>query len=253
MSTPVLESAAPAAGPEPPPRPAPLASRIADTLFSPTKVFEQFREGPAPWLGPVLVSVAVLAVLMALRPLFISNRQMAEFALQKMAEMGSQTLPSVDDMEGQMGVQSLVGGVATVAWLFLRVFIAAGLLALISGLLMGGRTAMRPYVAVASHAFLASTVGYIVVAAMQYASGRLDLVLDATVLMNEPGPVLGAVGHVLNPFGLWLIALLALGGATVNRRRGWAATAAILLALQLALFTLFSLATELMKARVAQG
>jgi hypothetical protein len=52
MSTPVLETAAPPAPPIAAPRPAPLASRIVDTFFAPTKVFEQFREGAAPWLGP---------------------------------------------------------------------------------------------------------------------------------------------------------------------------------------------------------
>ena len=102
------------------------------------------------------------------------------------------------------------------------------------------------------HAFLVSTLGYAVLTALQYVSGRLDLVLDATVLMGpEPGAVLSAVGHALNPFGLWLIALLALGGATVNRRRGWAGTAAILFGLQLGMLVLFALAGELMKARAA--
>jgi len=252
MSTPVLETAAPAAPPEAPPRPAPLASRIADTLFTPTRVFEQFREGPAPWLGPVLVCVAAAVVLTAIRPLFISDRQMAEFALARMAEMGQQNLPSADEMAGRMGIQNVLGTLFVSAWLFLRVFVFGALLAMIYGLLMGGKTALRPYVAVASHACLVSTLGFVVLAALQYASGRLDLVLDATVLMGpEPGAVLSAIGHVLNPFTLWLIALLAVGGAVVNRRRGWLGAAAILFALQLAMFTLFALGGELLKARAA--
>lgn len=252
MSTRVLEAAAPAAPPEAPPRPAPLASRIVDTFFTPTRVFEQFREGGAPWLGPVLVGVAALVGMIAIRPLFISDRQLAEFALGRMAEMGSQNLPSADEMAGRMGMQSVVGGVFLSAWLFVRVFVLGAILAMIHGLLMGGRTALRPYVAVASHAFLVGTLGYVVLTALQYASGRMDLVLDATVLMGpEPGPVLSAAGHVLNPFGLWLIALLAVGGAAVNRRRGWAGAAAILFTLQLAMFTLAALGGELLKARAA--
>lgn len=252
MSTPVLETAAPAAQPAAPPRPAPLASRIVDTFFTPTRVFEQFREGDAPWLGPVLVCIAALAVLTAIRPLFISNLQMAEFALGKMAEMGQQNLPSAQEMAGRMGVQTIVGSAFLVVWLFLRVLVVGALLAMIHGLMMGGKTALRPYVAVASHAFLVGTLGFVVLSALQYASGRLDVVLDATVLMGpEPGAVLSAVGHVLNPFTLWLIALLAIGGATVNRRRGWLGAAAILFALQLAMFTFAALGGELLKARAA--
>jgi len=252
MSTPVLEIAAPPAPNHATARPAPLASRVADTFLAPTRVFEPFRDGPTPWLGPVLVSVAVMVVLMALRPLFISNLQMAEFALQKMGEMGSPNLPPAEEMASRMGVQSVVGGVFTAAWLFLRVFLAGAVLAAVFGLLMGGRTALRPYAAVASHAFLVSTLGFVVVTALQYASGTLDIALDATLLMgDQPGPVLAAVGHALNPFLLWLVALLALGGATINRRRGWAGPAAILLGLQLALMVAMSLAGELVKARAA--
>ncbi|HET7231438.1 MAG TPA: YIP1 family protein [Longimicrobium sp.] len=252
MSTNLLETAAPPAPPAPPARPAPLASRIIDTFFAPTRVFEQFREGPAPWLGPVLVGVAAMVLMMAIRPLFISNQQMAEIALEKMSQMGAPNLPTVDELAAGMTRQSVVGGVFLTAWMFIRVFMAAALLAMIHGLMMGGRTALRPYAAVASHAFLVSVLGDLVLTALRYASGRLDVALDATVLMGpEPGALLSAVGHVLSPFGLWLIVLLALGGATVNRRRGWAASAAILLALQLGLFVAGALLGEMVKARAA--
>src|SRR6185436_12029786 len=98
MTLPVAETAAfPAASPAPA-RPAPLASRVADTFFSPGKVFEQFREGPAPWVGPVVVCAAVLVALALLRPLFISNARMIEFALQKMSEMGMQQLPTPEEL-----------------------------------------------------------------------------------------------------------------------------------------------------------
>jgi hypothetical protein len=250
MTTPVLETAAHPAPPAAPPRPAPLASRIVDTIFAPTRVFEQFREGRAPWLGPVVVNLALLVVLMALRPLFISDQEMAEFALQKMSEMGQPNLPTAEQMEQQMLLQSVIGGVGLAFWMFLRVIVAASLLALVYGVMMGGNAPFASYLAVASHAFLVSALGYGVVTALQYASGRLDVVLDATLLMgDDPGPVLSAVGHVLSPFGLWLIVLLALGGAVVNRRRGWAGAAAVLVALQLGVFVAMGLLGEMMKSR----
>src|SRR3954447_11846432 len=103
MTLPVAEtSASPGASPAPAARPAPLASRIVDTFFSPGKVFEQFRDGPAPWLGPVLVCAALLVALTALRPLFITNAQVIDFALQKMSEMGAQHLPTPEQMQTQL-------------------------------------------------------------------------------------------------------------------------------------------------------
>jgi hypothetical protein len=84
MTLPVAETAAPAAASPAPARPAPLAARIVDTFFSPGRVFEQLREGPAPWVGPALVCAALLVLLTALRPLFITDAQVIEFALQKM-------------------------------------------------------------------------------------------------------------------------------------------------------------------------
>ncbi|HYH82462.1 MAG TPA: YIP1 family protein, partial [Longimicrobium sp.] len=227
---------------------------IVDTFFSPTKVFDTFREGPAPWLGPVLVNVAVLVALTALRPLFITDLELAEFALQKMGEMGAQELPPAEEMAKGMMLQTVVGTAFAAVWLFLRVFVMGAVLAAVFGLLMGGRTQLRPYAAVASHAFLVSALGYVVVTALQYATGRLDVVLDATLLMGEePGAVLTAVGRALSPFGLWVIALMALGGAAVNRRRGWLGAAAILFALQLALMVAMGLAGELIAAKASGG
>ncbi|HEU4558440.1 MAG TPA: YIP1 family protein [Longimicrobium sp.] len=249
MSTSVLETAA-HSPPAAPPRPAPLASRIADTLFSPGKVFEQFREGAAPWVAPIVVSLVVMVALLALRPLFISNREVAEFTLQHMRELGQQNPPSVEQVEQGIVMQSVFGAVGLAFWMFLRVIVAATLLAGIYGLLMGGNARFGSYLAVASHAFLVSTLGSIVLTGMQYASGQLDLMLDATLLMgDDPGAFLSALGHVLNPFGVWLIVLLALGGAVVNRRQGWAGAAAILAGLQFVMFFAVGLLTGMLTSR----
>lgn len=255
MSTPVMETAAPSqASPQPFPPPAPLASRIVDTFFSPTRVFEQFREGAAPWLGPVLVSVAAALLLMAVRPLFISNRQVAELMLQKAAEMGQQNLPSAEQMEGRIWLQLGLGAVFTVFWLFVRPLVAGAVLALIFGALQGGRAGFRSYVAVASHALLVSTLGFVVAGVLGFATGRLDLSLDASLLLGPDAKgVLASVLGAITPFSLWVTALLALGGATVNRKPGWLGAASILLALQLALATIVGLAMQMLSARAASG
>lgn len=254
MSSTLVETAAPGA-PAPAPRPAPLASRIVDIFFSPARAFEQLRDGDAPWLGPVVVSAAVFLVLVALRPLFISNHEMARFALDQMQASGRTVPVTADDLAAKMTLQSAIGAVAVVIWCFLRAGVVGLILAGVFGLMMGGRTQPRPYVAVASHAFLVPTAGFALVAALQYATHRLDLALDASLLAPNaaPGSVLSGVLHGITPFGVWLVILLAVGGATVNRRKGWVGAAALLFAVQMALVTAFAFLGHLFVARAAAG
>lgn len=253
MTIPVAEASAPQAAPPAPPRPAPLASRVIDTFFSPGKVFEQFREGPAPWLGPILVCAALFIVVALIRPLFISDQQMAEFAIAKMREMGAQQLPSADEMAGRMMMQTVIGSVFTTAWMFIRVALVGLILFGIYALALGGRNDLRPYFAVTSHAFLVSAVGLTLVAALQYATGRLDLTLDAALLAPGASPdgLLVKVLHGITPWGIWLVCLLALGGATINRRKGWVGTAAVLFALQMVLVVGFALLMQMAAGRAA--
>jgi len=257
MSSPTVETAAvpagPAAEPAPPAPPAPLASRIVDLFFSPTRAFEQLREGKAPWLGPVLVCIALALLVIAMRPLFISDRQMAEAGLEQMRQMGVQQLPTADEMVAQMTRQTIIGSLGTAVWMFLRVGLVGLILFGVFALALGGRNDLRPYMAVTSHAFLVSTVGFVLVAALQYATGRLDITMDAALLAPnlESGSVLARVLHGITPWGVWLVALLALGGATINRRKGWIGVAALLFALQMAMVAAFAMLMHLAAGRAA--
>jgi hypothetical protein len=255
MTLPVTETAAPQAAPPSPARPAPLPSRIVGTFFEPGKVFAQFREGPAPWIGPVLVCAALLVLFTALRPLFITDDQVIEFARQKLQEMGAKQLPTHDQMATQIMIQTVVGTVFGIGWMFLRVWIVGLILLAVYSLLLGGRNDVRPYAAVASHAFLVGALGLLLLGALQYATGRLDLTMDAALLVPglDPGSVPASVLHAVTPWGVWQTCLLALGAATINRRQGWVGVAALLLSLQLALTLVFSLATHLMMGRAAAG
>jgi hypothetical protein len=255
MSLPVSETAAAPATSPPPARAAPLASRIVDTFFSPGKVFEQFREGPAPWLGPVLVCATLLVALTALRPLFITNAQVIDFALGKMSEMGARQLPTPEQMQTQLAIQTVLGTVFAAAWMFLRVWMVGLVLSGLYGLVLGGRGDIRPYAAVASHAFLVGALGFALVTALQYATGRLDVGMDAALLAPglDPKGIAAGVLHAVTPWGVWMTALLALGGATLNRRRGWLGVAALLFSLQLALSLAFVLVTHLAAGRAAAG
>jgi hypothetical protein len=225
-----------------------------DTFFSPGKVFAQFREGPAPWLGPVLLCAALAVVVIAIRPLFISDAKMVDFMLEKMAEMGANTA-TPEQMQTQLGVQTIIGTVSTVAWMFMRVWLVGLLLFGVYGLMLGGNAEIRRYAAVASHAFLVGALGFALVAALQYATGRLDLTMDAALLAPglDPRGIPARMLHAVTPWGVWTVALLALGGATLNRRRGWIGVAALLFSLQMAIALAFALITHMAAGRAAAG
>lgn len=166
-----------------------------------------------------------------------------------------QQLPTADQMATQLTLQTIFGTVGGVVWMFARVWLMGLVLFGVYGLMMGGRTDVRPYAAVASHAFLVSALGAVLVTALQYASGRLDLTLDAALLVPglDPKGVAAAVLLAVTPFSVWTAALLALGGATLNRRRGWLGVAALLISLQLALALAFSLVAHLAAGRASGG
>jgi len=148
-----------------------------------------------------------------------------------------------------------MGGVFTIAWMFIRVGLVGLILFGIYALAMGGRNDIRPYMAVTSHAFLVSALGFLVLAALQYATGRLDLTLDAALLMPNADAkgLLVKILHGINPFVLWLIALLAMGGAVINRRKGWLGAAGILFTLYMVMVVCFSLLGQMIAGRAAAG
>jgi len=82
----------------------------------------------------------------------------------------------------------------------------------------------------------------LVISILQFTSGQLDLALTAGVLAPgiERGPVAGLLGAI-GPFMIWLVVLLALGSATVNRRRSWTGAAVLLMALVLVMSAAFGM------------
>jgi hypothetical protein len=256
MSTPVAPAAAPAEVFAPAPAPTSLVSRIADTFIAPTRAFEQLRDGPAPWVGAVLVVAAVALAATVVQALLFSPHELGEFALQQMGPGAARlTADQVAQMEGGMRVRMLIGAAFTVPAAFIEAGFFGLLLTGIWGLLLGGRAQVRPYVAVAAHAMLVGAFGVVVTTAFVAAAHQLGLSLSAALLFPSLDPD-GVAHHVLGsitPFGLWMVWLLAFGGAVVNRRKGWAGAFAMLFGLQMAVVTGWALFLNLLHARASAG
>ena len=183
MSTvaPAAEQAAPAEAP----RPAPLPSRIVDVFFSPAQVFEQFRGADAPWLGATLVCALVSMAVGLLRPLFVTNREMAEMVIEQMRASGRAVPPGLtpDMLEKQMMIGTYAAPVISLVMAFLLVTVFAVALAALFSLMLGGRAPFRSYLAVASHASLVYMLGVVIVSGLMYATKRRDLTLSAALLV----------------------------------------------------------------------
>ncbi|HEX8691660.1 MAG TPA: YIP1 family protein [Longimicrobium sp.] len=217
-----------------PPRPSSLPQRVADLFFSPGRLFAELREDDraAAWLAPILVGFLFVAVVEALRLALVSDQQLMDFSLEQARRMGQTATPPPGAMEAQVAMTRvffLVGGLVSTA---VMPFIVGAILWVLFGVMLGGDAGYLKHVGVAAWASLASSLGYLVISLLQFASGRLDLTLDLSVLTPdlEPGPLLGVL-RALGPFTIWWVLLLAIGGAVVNRRRGWGLPAAVLFAL----------------------
>jgi hypothetical protein len=255
MSTRFIESPAPAHA-VPPPAPTSLVSRIADTFIAPTRAFEQLRDGPAPWVGAALVAALAAAAATLVQALLFSPHELSQFLLQQMGDAASRLdAGQLAQLEAGARVRFIIGAVATVPVAFIQVGILGLVLAGVWGLVLGGRTQVRPYVAVVAHAMLVGSLGLVVTTGFMAAAHQMGLSLSAALLVPslDPNGVAHKVLGAITPFGVWMVWLMAFGGAVVNRRKGWAGAFALLFGLQMALVTGWALLQHALFARAASG
>jgi hypothetical protein len=62
-----------------------------------------------------------------------------------------------------------------------------------------------------------------------------------------------ALLHAISPFSLWLLVLLALGAAVINRKKSWVGVALVLFTIQMALAAGGSLFMQMIKGRAGGG
>jgi Yip1 domain len=240
VETPIHESpAAPAR------QPSSALTRAVDLFFSPGKLFEELREAPGgawkAWLAPIAIAVVVAVGLTLLRPVFMTDREYAQATIDFMRQNGGQAPMTVDQMEAALSWQQWLGVVMTAIMSFIRIGLMGGVLFVLFGAVLGGSATFRQYASVVSWASLVPLLGVTVTLVLIFMSGDLGTAIDSTFLMERPeGRSLAyAALRAITPFMVWYVALLALGGATVNRRKGWMGPALAIFALLLVFQTAF--------------
>lgn len=191
----------------------PLLPRVRDTFFAPARLFASFGDRPA-WIGVLALATAIAAVAVAAEPAEFYLSQMEDPVNRRGAPVEITSPPEQIVLWGRlMAIFSAAVGHPLLA------FAGAGLLALGFRVIGRGQGAFAQYLAVASHGLLIVSVGMIVTVVLRAATGDSDMLPTVGALTAQPeAGWLGGVLHGLNLFTLWMLAVIAIGVATLERR-----------------------------------
>lgn len=198
----------------PPAGPAPLARRVAQTLFAPRALFEDLRVH-APWAGPLLISVAVAMLAAAALPASHFTDAMRAPVDRLGRPVTVTSAPATIALWGRI----LLAFSAAVMQPLIA-FVLAGALALGFGGLLRGEGRFAPYLALVSHVLLIPALGTLLAVAVQLARGAPWEPSLAVAVPGLAGDGFAArLLAALNPFTLWALAAAALGVSVLEPKR----------------------------------
>lgn len=208
---------------------APLPRRVLQTFVAPRDLFQGFREH-APWVGPLLIALAVQLLMVAALP-DEAFRESVEGAVTRRGEPVTIT----SDLETIARYGRLLGMLSALVYVPLAALVSAGLLALVFSFVLRGEGTVRQYLAVVTHAGLITALGALVALALSRLRGaQVEPVSPALLPFLGPEGLAYRILSGVDLFTVWALVVAALGVSMVNRRRSWAGAAAILLGLYLA-------------------
>lgn len=198
-------------------------------MVAPTRLFAGFgRE--APWFD-VLAVATLVAVVAAL---FAPAEPLLEASQNAVNRRGAPvTITSSPEEIVRWG--RYLGAMAALAGRPIIAFLTAGLLWLCFGILGSGRASYRQYLAVAAHALLVPALGMLLLLATRAALGAPQLEFSLALAAPGADGFVRRLLELLDPFVLWMLALLALGARALDPRRSLAGSLAVVVGAYLAL------------------
>jgi hypothetical protein len=198
--------------------------RVVDVFVAPGRLFEYFRER-TPWGGPLLIAMAIGALLVLLVP----TELFVEQARESMRQAGDTAGP-LPDPETLAGFGRIAGMVGNLVGTPILAFGLAGILTLVFSVVGSRGAAYRQYLAVVTHSMLILSLGGLITLPVQISSGNLNARLSLALLAPflEQGTFAYRVLHGLDIFTLWALVVVALGVSVINRGTSWARSAALL-------------------------
>lgn len=207
-----------------------LPLRLLDVIFSPGELFESLRERPA-WFGTLAVSGVLLVISISLIPTEVWLQTMREQA----ANQGTELPPFMASAGGLFRLFSALGGII---FFFLWTFLLAGIVTFVFAFLFGDEGRYAQYLSVVSHALFISALGGLFLLPLRIIQEdpQITLNLGTFFFFLKEGYAFRVL-KLMDLFGLWSYAVMAVGVTRVDPRRS--------LGFALSFFMVFALAFAL--------
>ena len=190
-----------------------LPTRLWKVFLSPGEVFESVREKPS-WFGVLAVGAVLVGLSIMLVPAEIWVQTMREQAAQQGTEM-----PAFMASAGP--AFRLISVVSGVVFWFIWAFILAGIVTFVFSFLFGDEGRYSQYLSVVSHSLFIGSVGAVLLVPLKIVQGDPSLTLNiGTFLLFLQEGYVFRVLKLLDLFGLWGYAVMALGVTKIDPRRG---------------------------------
>ena len=202
--------------------PPPFFSRVVNVFFSPGELFEKLRDNPV-WFWTLLLSGVLIMASTAVIPAEAWDQMMQE----QFAQSGQQ-MP--DEMPFGGNLFRIMGGASALFGIFIYAFVLSGLLMILFTFFMGGDGTYKQMLSVVSHSTLISALGAVVTTPLKVVKLDPELTLNLGTFMPflEEGFLLRFL-TMMDLFGLWGFAILAVGITKIDPRRSFGGTFGILL------------------------
>ena len=190
-----------------------LPNRLVKVFFSPGQVFQSLRSNPS-WAG----ALALGAVLVAVSVLLIPGEVWVQMMREQAAQRGQEIPPFMSSAGPIFRLASVASGV--IFW-FIWAFILAGLVTFVFSFLFGGEGRYSHYLSVVSHSLFIGAVGAVLLVPLKIVQADPSLTLNVgTFLPFLQEGYAFRVLKLLDLFGLWGYAVMALGVTKIDPRRG---------------------------------
>ena len=199
--------------------PPPFFSRVVDVFFSPGELFEKLRDNPV-WFWTLFLAGVLITASVGVLP-----AEAWEQMLQAQAAESGQEMP-----ESMVTIVRISGTAFALIGVFIWAFILSGLAMLLFTFFMGGDGTYKQFLSVVSHSTLIGALGAVVTTPLKVIKLDPQLTLNLGTFMTflEEGFLLRFL-TMMELFGLWSFAILAVGITKVDPRRSFGGTFGILL------------------------
>lgn len=211
-----------------------LPVRLLKVFGSPGDLFRRLRDDPR-WFGALLAGALLVAMTMALVP--------ADLWVQVMRERAAAQGGEVPAALVSMGPLIRAGTVlSTLVFYFLWAFLLAGIVTFVFAFLFGDQGSYRQYLAVVAHGLFITAVGGALLFPLRVMQGDPELTLNVGTffLFLDEGYLFRSL-KLLDLWGLWGYAVMAVGVAETDPRRNLGFPLAFFMAFAVAFAFLFGI------------